>query len=188
MVSTFLNFFMAPILVLFPFYVEDFLLATEDWYGFLLAAYGLGSLIGFVLAGILPTSGKYRQRLLLIFIIAEPIGYGALGLVSSTWVALGLMVLGGILSGFVMVIMMTLLQMTTPGEVRGRVFGLLGTIAGALTPLAMGLAGVVADLTGQNIPLIYLSCGTIATILAVGISANGDFRRYLAHEPGGKHE
>lgn len=181
-VSALLNFFMAPILLLLPFYVEDFLGATADWYGFLLASYGLGSMLGFLAAGAVPISGKIRGRLMLIFIVVEPLGYCLLGFAITPWVALLITLLGGILSGFVLVNITTLLQMTTPGDVRGRVFGLLGTISGALTPLAMGLAGVVADLTGQNIPLIYIACGVIAALLALAISTNQGFRHYLAYE------
>lgn len=182
LVSALLNFFLAPVILLLPFYVEDFLLAAPDWYGFLLAAYGLGSMLGFVLAGAAKYSGKVRGRLLLLFIIAEPVGYGALGLVRTPFVALALTLLGGVLSGFVIINITTLLQLTTPSQVRGRVFGLLGTLSGALSPLAMGLAGVVADLTDQNIPLIYVACGVIAASLAIFLAANRDFRAYLAYE------
>lgn len=120
---------------------------------------------------------------MIIFIVAEPLGYCVLGWVLIPWVALLITLLGGLLSGFVLVNVTTLLQMTTSSEVRGRVFGLLGTIAGALSPLAMGLAGVIADLTGQNVPLIYIVCGITAAILALAVSGNPGFRRYLAYEP-----
>ncbi len=180
--STLLNFFMTPILILLPFYVEDFLRAKPDWYGFLLASYGLGSMLGFVLAGALPLSGRKRSWLIVLFIILEPLGYVALGVWLNPWIALGITLAGGLISGFVMVYVTTILQLTTPGDIRGRVFGLLGTLAGALTPLAMGAAGIIADLTGQNIPLIYIVSGTMAALLAVLVSLKADFRDYLAYE------
>lgn len=181
--SALLNFFLAPVILLLPFYVEDFLQATPDWYGFLLAAYGLGAMLGFVAAGAAPLSGRMRARLMLLFIVIEPLGYGALGLVNQPVAALALVLLGGALSGFVTINVTTLLQITTPSEVRGRVFGLLAAISGALTPLAMGLGGVAADLTQQNIPLIYLICGLAAAALTTLIALNRDFRAYLASEP-----
>ncbi len=181
-ISALLNFFLAPILLLLPFYVEDFLRVKPDWYGFLLASYGLGSMLGFVLAGALPLSGRKRSRLIVWFIIVEPLGYIALGVWLNPWVALGMTLIGGLIGGFVMVYVTTILQLTTPGDIRGRVFGLLGTLAGALTPLAMGAAGIIADLTGQNIPLIYIACGVIAALLAVLVSLKSDFRDYLAYE------
>jgi len=45
-VSAFLNFFTAPVIILLPFYVEDALKVKIDWYGFLLAAYGAGTMAG----------------------------------------------------------------------------------------------------------------------------------------------
>jgi len=182
LISAMLNFFLVPIIILLPFYVEDFLRVTEDWYGFLLAAFGLGSILGYLLAGFLPSSGILRSRLMMLFIILQPVGYILMGLFLDPWVALILATTGGLLSGFVMVNLTTLLQITTPGEIRGRVFGLLATIAGALSPLAMGLSGIIADLTGQNIPLIYMACGAISVILATAISMKAEFRDYLAYE------
>ena len=80
---------------------------------------------------------------------------------------------------------MTILQQSTPSAIRGRVFGLVGAITGGLAPIAMGLSGVLADLTGQNIPLIYVSSGVITFIITLAISFSADYRRFLAFEPSG---
>jgi len=182
-VSAFLNFFTAPVIILLPFYVEDALKVKIDWYGFLLAAYGAGTMAGYVFAGATRLSGKARGKLMLLFILLESFGYGMLGLVSNPSTAMAMAFVGGITGGFVTVNITTLLQITTPGEIRGRVFGLLGTIAGSLTPIAMGLAGVVADLVNQNIPLIYVTCGVIMILLSIWVSLNREFRHFLAYEP-----
>ncbi|HHH41758.1 MAG TPA: MFS transporter [Chloroflexi bacterium] len=170
-------------MVLLPFYVEDFLGAQADWYGFLLAGYSVGSLVGYLLAGSLRLSGRARSRWMVTFIVLESAGYGLLGLVRDPKVALTLAFLGGATGGFISVNIMTILQLSTPGEIRGRVFGLLGTISSSLSPLAMGLAGVVADLLGQNIPLIYLACGVIMAALSLTLLVNQHVRDFLAYEP-----
>jgi hypothetical protein len=76
----------------------------------------------------------------------------------------------------------TILQITTPGEMRGRVFGVLATISNSLAPVAMGLAGVVADAVNQNIPLIYISCGAAMTLLTLLVSLSRRFRDYLTRD------
>ncbi len=181
-VSAFLNFFTAPITFLLPFYVEDVLKVVIDWYGFLSAAYVVGTLMGFVLAGATQLSGQARSKLMVLFIVLESAGYGVLGLIKSPETAMMLAFAGGFTSGFVMVNITTILQITTPGAIRGRVLGLLGTIAGILSPFAVGLAGVVADLVNQNIPLIYVTCGVITMVLSILVSLSREFRNFLAYE------
>lgn len=183
LVSAFLNFFSVPIIVLLPFFVEDILKAPVDWYGFIVAATGVGALIGYIFAGAIRLSNRARGRLLLTFIIVESFGYGLLGFVRDPVTALILGLLDGFVSGVVMVNVTTLLQLTTPSEMRGRVFGLLGTISGSLTPIAMGLAGVIADLLDRDIPLIYVTCGVIMVALSSLVTLNRTFRAFLAYEP-----
>jgi MFS transporter, DHA3 family, macrolide efflux protein len=177
------NFFTAPILLLLPFYIENYLKASKDWYGFFQAAFGVGSLLGFVLVGVLRVSGVARTRLILLTLLLHAAGYGLLVLAWSPIVAVGFAVLLGCTGGIVTVQIMTLVQLTTPPELRGRVLGLLGTIEGSMTPIALGLAGVIADLTGQNVPLIYLSCSGAMLVLVLVIGLNRETRAFFAYRP-----
>lgn len=182
LVSALLTFFTVPVIILLPFYVEDFLKARPDWYGFMLAAYGAGSVIGYLLAGSIKLSGRAKSRSMVVSIVLEAAGYGLLGLVRDPVTATALALLGGVMGGFVTINIITILQITTPSEMRGRLFGLLGTISGSLAPVAMGLAGVVADLVNQNIPLIYLACGAIMTVLSLALLLNREVRQFLSYE------
>jgi len=182
--SSLLNFFSAPIMVLFPFFVEDFLKVGPGWYGYLLAAHGGGSLIGFALAGALRLGGRSRSRWILAGMLAQAVGFGALGFVRNPVLALGLSLADGVLVGFVGVSIIAILQVTTPSEFRGRVFGLVRSLAGAISPLGMGLAGVAADLLGKNIPLIYAFCGGMMTLTALWLMGNRNMRDFLRQEAG----
>ncbi len=183
-ISSLTNFFTAPILVLLPFYVEDVLAVTSDWYGFLLAGYSAGSLIGFIVAGALGFVGKARSRAMIMIMLLEAIIFAAIAVTRAPLLALICAVSVGITSGFSTVYLTTLLQIATPGQVRGRVFGLLSTIAGSLAPIAAGLAGLIADLIDQNIPLIYQVCSAIILLLTLVLAANGKIRTFLAYEGG----
>ncbi len=182
LVAAFLNFLLVPIIVLLPFFVEDFLHATPDWFGYMMAALGIGSMVGYLFAGTLRLRGPVRSALVIAAIVTMSILFGLLGLVTSRVVALVVFTLMGIVNGFVNISIGTIMQATTPSEIRGRVFGLLGTLAGGLTPIAMGLSGVVADLLNQNIPLIILLCGGASTLLSLAVAFNAPFRAFLAYE------
>ena len=177
-----INFFSIPIIILFPFYVEDFLLASTDWMGYLAAAFGFGAMGGYVFAGSVILSGNTRKNLLIFSLLLETLLMIELGLVLIPWVSLCVIFIIGLCNGFLNINVMTILQQSTPSVIRGRVFGLVGTITGGLAPIAMGLAGVVADLTGQNIPVMYISCGAITLIFTAIISFSSDYRRFLAFE------
>ena len=85
--------------------------------------------------------------------------------------------------GYVGVHVVSALQLLAPSEIRGRVLSIIHTFAGAVYPLAAGLTGVVADMTNQNIPVIYLTCGGLSACLLIIISLNREFRRFLTYEP-----
>lgn len=182
LVSAVGNFFSAPVLLLLPFYVKDYLGASDDWYGYLLSAFGIGSLLGFLLVSLLPLSGARRAWALLAMMAVDALWSGAMVLVNAPLAVLGLAVLSGATGSFVIVHLTTLLQLATPTELRGRVMSLLSTISGSITPIAFGLAGVVADLTGRNIVAIYLACSLIQIVLSLAILLRRDVRAFLAFE------
>ncbi len=183
-----LNFLFSPLVVMLPFYVEDHLLtapgvrATPDWLGFLLAAMGIGALIGYGLAGALRLPGRRRAALSIGSLWLVCAAMGAAGLTDRAIVALALFLLMGAASGIVNIGIATTLQLTTPGEIRGRVFGLLGTLAGGLAPIGMGLAGIVVDAVGHDIPLILRACGLAAVLAMVPIALDRSLWSFLAYE------
>lgn len=179
-ISAVSNFFSVPFAVLLAFYVEYHLRARVDWYGFLLAGFGVGAMLGFVAAGAISLRGASRAWALIVIMFLDAVLYGMLVFVFRPVPALVLAILAGATGGYVTVNVTTLVQQSTPQEMRGRVFGLLATISGAVTPIAMGLSGIVADLTGKNIALIYGVCALALMVLAVLIGANKEIRRFLA--------
>lgn len=164
------NFLMMPILVLLPFYSDLVLGRGAAWYGFMLAAMGAGSLAGSVVAGALPLRGRRRGRVLIALLVAVAIVFAVLGQVANPLLALALLAAIGLLTGVFNILVFTIFQLATPGEMRGRVMGLLMTLASAATPIGLGLGGVLGDLTGKNVPLVYALCGglTAAAVLALG--------------------
>lgn len=181
--STAINFFSTPILLLLPFYVENTLGVQRDWYGYIVAAYAIGALVGYLFLLMLPLGARARGLVMTLCFILGGVGNIWLGLNTSPLVALVLAFVGGWTSGFVAVNVTTLLQLTTPSQMRGRVFGLLGTLGGAVAPLAASSSGIIADALDQNIPLMYIGCGAITLVLALLIPFNRSYRSFVTYQP-----
>jgi len=182
-VAAFLNFLLIPMIVLLPFLVEDHLHATTDWYGFMLAGFGVGAMAGFVVAGTVKFRGRTRSTLVIIALVIMSAIVASIGFTGSAKTAVGLFVAMGVVNGFININISTIIQVTTPSEIRGRVMGLLGTLSAGLAPIAMGLSGVVADLVDQDIPLIIKVSAGAATRLSIAVAVNRNFRDFLAYEP-----
>jgi MFS family permease len=181
--SAIFNFFTMPVIVLLPFYVEDFLKVQIDWYGYLVATFGVGVLMGALSTGFIKLRGKVRARLMNSFAIFNSLIVGSLGFVSDVKVALMLAFLIGALGSFNGINIATILQMSTPSEIRGRAFGLLSTLSGSIAPIGMGLGGFMYDLVNRNITLIYVGCGVVMALLSLLVSTSREFREFLAYEP-----
>ena len=176
----FINLFLTPIVLLLPFYTEDFLKVKADWYGFIAGGFGAGAMLGNLLAGVWKLKGSARSASVTASLLLFSVCCGSLGLVNVPILALVIVLAAGVSQGFLNISIFTTLQLTTPSEMRGRIFGLLGTVAGGLAPLALGLSGLVADLTGKNIPLIYMICGGAMTLLSIALATNREFRELVA--------
>lgn len=179
---TFFQLLMAPMIIVFPFYVDRQLHADPQWYGFLLAAAGIGNLIGYAVGGIARAPAEKSGRLVLTATVLMSLLLTSLAAVHNPWVALSLITGIGITSGFNAIRLVTVLQLATPQDVRGRVFGMLMTITQGLAPVAMALTGFVLDLTGRNIAAVYFSCGAAAALLSANIVLRRDCRQFLGGE------
>ncbi len=180
-ISVFISFFSAPVMVLLPFFVKDYLGVGFNWFGYMLIVYGIGTTLGYGIAGIFRMGGNTRKNMIILFTILEAMTTIFLAYAHNQYQALTIMFLQGVFGGFVMVNITSIMQITTPSEIRGRVFGVVTTITGSIAPLGMGLGGVVADLLNQNIPLLFVISGSIILGLAILVSLSPHYRKFIAY-------
>ena len=179
LVAAMLYLFIAPMALLLPFYVEDYLKLNASWYGYLLMSLGVGSVLGYVIAGTANVRGRAQSRMIITSLLGASIAMGILGFLTQPYIVLAVIFLVGLLAGIFMVKATTILQLSSSSEIRGRVFGLLATLTSGLAPLGMGIAGVIADIANKNIPAIYATCGVLVFILALGMSFSKEARAFL---------
>jgi MFS transporter, DHA3 family, macrolide efflux protein len=176
------NFVVMPMFVLLPFFVTDVLRRDPSWYGFMLAGLSAGSLGGLSLAGVAKWTGSTRSGVLLFALALAGAVPGALAAVRAPVAAVALCFAFGAAAALINVFAVTIVQVITPGPMRGRVTSLQLAISMGAVPLGAGLGGILGDLTSRNIPLIYGLCGACALSFTLAASASPAFREFLSSE------
>jgi MFS family permease len=147
--------------VVWVVWVADVLRGGPVELGWLLAARGVGGLVGGALAG--AAGGTVPPARL---IGAGLVVWAALLLVllHAPWLplALGLQALAGVPAVLWAVANRTLLQARVPDRSRGRVFGALGALAATVGLGGTGVAGAAAGSVGA-LPLLDAACGLCLT-------------------------
>jgi len=175
-----INFFVIPCTILLPFYIEDYLKLTTDWYGYITIVFGLGAMIGFIVAG---TMNINKKSGMLFSLLVTSLMIALMGLTNNAYFSLFIMLTIGTLNGYMGVMIMGIIQTKTISSMRGRIFGLMGIVTGGLTPIGMGLSGVVFDLVDQSIPTIYIGTGVILLCISMVIYFNKNFHAIMEETP-----
>jgi MFS family permease len=118
-------------------------------YGFILAAWGAGALVGSIFTGML---GKYKHKGLAI-LLAGLIVAASIALLPTGGVigAMVCMLIGGIANSVIVVLLFTAIQLAIPRHLMGRVMGLLLFSSFGLYPVSVALAGVLSNRFGPAI-------------------------------------
>ncbi|MBT4837026.1 MAG: MFS transporter [Methylococcales bacterium] len=174
-----INFLVIPCTILLPFYIEDYLNLKTDWYGFIITAFTIGTMLGFIFAGVIVLQKRKKKIAIFISLLGTALFICSMGLTKNAYVVLFIMVGIGALNGYLGVLILGIIQTNTESSMRGRIFGLLGTLTGGLTPLGMGLSGIIFDLLDHSIPTIYIGTGMILLVISMIIYFNKDFHKIL---------
>jgi predicted MFS family arabinose efflux permease len=135
-------------------------------YGMILAAYGIGNLLGMIGAGTLPrlSSGAFSVAVVSLFI-----GFGiviaSLAVIKSAWLAAALMVVLGLGNGYIAVTLISTLQRVTPPEMLGRVMSLMMLGMIGLVPLSQAVTGAALKLGPAP---VFGAAGLGIALLGVG--------------------
>ena len=176
------GFFLAPMGVMLPFFVENTLGATVDWFGYMMAGAAFGALCGGMMGGFLPIKAAVRSKLVLTGLVVVSLLFMSFGYSSTPLLAVGVQFLIGLIMGAFGVLLTLVMQLGTPANFRGRVFGLMGTLTGALAPISLGLSGLFIELLDRDMPLIFVICGGSMLVCVPIIAFNRGFHQLMATE------
>lgn len=173
-----INFFIAPIMLLLPFYVSEQLTAEAQWYGFLLAAMAFGSILGYWFSATLNVNGSRRTIVMFtsIFLLAFSLMMLSQS-VSPVFLLIGILVTGLSLGTFNLQATI-LFQKNSPTEIRGRVMSLLMTISSGLLPIGLLIGGGLGTLTNNDTQLIFGLSSLSIAILTIFTILNSNVRSF----------
>ena len=154
--------------VLVPVYAKDTLGGNATTYGFLMAATGVGSL-----ACALMIAGGLRPTLRLLVGGAAVLGASlvALSLIKNELVALPVMLLLGWSVIAIAATTNTLIQMTVPDRLRGRVMSIYTTVFAGSSPIGGLFAGAIAAAAGVAAALAVGGAVAIGAAAVAGVQA-----------------
>jgi MFS family permease len=181
MTAGIINFFavMGIMLILPLFHQEENL--GPALYGLIMGFFTAGLFLGFLFTSIVNFKPEQRFRVFSVCYLVMSVTM----ILLPVFLNFPLMALLVFITGFVNAILNTfintVLQLTTPQAKRGKVFGLLMSIAGGLMPIAYAAGGVLAEF----IPIRVLISGSFVLVLIfyLPMLASASFRNYVRFDP-----
>lgn len=154
-----------PYTQMMPVFARDVLGLGATGFGVLMAASGLGALVGALITASL---GGFAKRGWLLVINTVVLGITLVGFAQSQWIipSIILVIFVGGTSTLMMSLANTLLQGLVPDTMRGRVMSVYTLIAGGLMPLGSMILGAGGEKIG--VPLAVGIGGVITIIVALG--------------------
>jgi len=165
--ATVINLLSVPAFALLPLLVTEHFGGEAIQLAGLESAFGIGMLSGGVL---LSVWGGFHRRVVTSLLGLLLLGLGMIGIgltpASLFPLAIGMMFVTGVGSPITNGPLFALIQDIVVPEMQGRVLGLIGSIAAAMTPLGLVIAGPLADWLGVQ---AWFIIGGVSTIL-MGVS------------------
>jgi|GEM_PF-475168 len=160
------TFFIVPIFILIPMLVNNVLHQTVNWVAIFETALSIGAVL---MATYLSFKEKYRNfyelyagGLLLIGLLMIGIG-----VFQNGYVMAGMIFFIGGLFAMLMAFSFTLFQHVVPGNLKGRFFGVMSTIAAGMAPLSYMTVGIFSDLFSTTAVMLFNGVGAILLSIVV---------------------
>ena len=151
---------------LLPVVAKDILHAGPQGFGWLRAAPSLGAATMALVTAHLPP-WKRAGRVLCFAFLGFGLAIIVFGLSRNFWLSMSMLVLTGVFDNLNVVIRQTLVQFSTPDEMRGRVSAVNFIFIGCSNELGAFESGLAAQLLGVVPAIVGGGIGTILVVLAI---------------------
>lgn len=167
--ASLMNLFLVPAFALLPLLVLQELGGNVGTLAWMTSALGAGIIVGGLALGVGGGSGS-RVRTALGSILGLGAATLALGLTPASLLTLAVVAMFavGLFSAVANGCIVAILQATIAPEYQGRVFTLMMSLAGAMTPMGLLLATPVADLAGVR--AWYVAAGVVCAAMSAALA------------------
>jgi len=151
---------------------------AEQYWGYLLSGLGIGGVVGSIILGVVIKRYANRIKLFLNVLLCDAAGLA--GFLLSPFFPLSFVLFSslGVIGAAHQIIINTILQEEVEDAKRGRVFSLLGIVAGPVSALSIFVGTVGAEyITARNVLLLAAVC---EVAIALGIRLTSVYRRLEA--------
>ncbi len=177
-----LNFFGNGLMVLLlPYFMETPSLLAETGYGICMGLLTVGTLIGVIGYGLLKTDGAKRWRVFTISVIIECISLTLLPIAKGFYLFIAVAMIFGFGNAILNVVLNEVQYEIIPQEMRGKVFGMIGTMTMGLTPIAMASFSILADYFGTAQIVMFGSVTSALSIIALIVQK--EIRHMIKNKP-----
>ena len=165
---------------LLPVYARDILHVGADGYGLLSGSLEIGSL---AMSGLLVFRPTFRRtgRALLVAVVAYGLATIAFGVSRSYPLSVACYMMVGMADAVSVVLRSTMIQLSTPDELRGRVSSVNFIFIGASNNVGQAESGFLAELTSPTFAVVFGGFGCLA-VAALVAWLLPDLRRYRLAE------
>ncbi len=176
-----INFFavMGIMLILPLFHQEEHL--GPALYGIIMGFFTGGLFLGFLFTSLVNFKPEQRFKVFSICYLLMSVGMILLPVTLFFPVMAAIVFVTGFVNAILNTFISTVLQLTTPQDKRGKVFGLLGSIAGGLMPVAYAVGGVLAEFI--SIRLLISASFVVVLICYIPMFLSISFRKYVKFDP-----
>lgn len=171
--------FVGPEEVLLPFLTRERIGEDPRWFGFLLAVYGIGGVVGSIVVSSRPLPRRYLTVMNVVWGVST-LPYVIVGITDQYWLMLVSVFIIGFGFSYGNVIWGTLLQRRVPRHMLGRISSLDFFVSLALMPLSMALAGPLSEVV--SLQTIFIVAGIVPFVFCfIAIAAAKMPKDEIAH-------
>jgi len=148
-----------------PVFIQDIYHYGPEGLGILRAAPAVGAIVTGIVLARCPIS-RHAGRWLLLTVAGFGLSIIGFALTPHFWMAAFLLMLSGMCDGVSVVLRTTIMQLTTPDAMRGRVASINGLFIGSSNELGAFESGLAARLMGLVPSVVFGGMMTIAVVIA----------------------